>query len=182
MSSVTLARTKQFEVLDVLGVEQGGLGVRVEARLQQVVELATQGDGGRRCLEQVVQRPERQPERVVVDVQVDEVVALDLELVLAVAAHELDGAAQLRRQVGPGEQLAGCRTLQQLHQRRHGAREQLQRETEPQVVEVPARQPSCTRHSLARRHLARPLGRPSFRDLTPCQLREKRNSSLVHVS
>jgi len=92
--------TEYFQAVDVNGVEWSCVCLRVVSRLQQLIQLCPHRCHGLRGLEQVAQRPEGESKRVVVDVQVDEVVAFDLELVLIVRLHELDGTAQVVWQIG----------------------------------------------------------------------------------
>ena len=89
-----------------------------------------------RVLEHVVDGPEGETERVVVDVQVDEVVALDVRVGLSVQAHVVDGVLYVVARVVGGQQLVGRRLSQEPNERLHRRREALLRHAEPQVVEV----------------------------------------------
>ena len=89
-----------------------------------------------RVLEHVVDGPEGETERVVVDVQVDEIVALDVRVGLSVQAHVVDGVLDVVARIVGGQQLVGRRLSEQATESLHRRREALLRHAEPQVVEV----------------------------------------------
>ena len=97
--------TKNLESLQVVHGEGGGVGLLVKTLVHGLVDLL--GDGLVAVLvhEDVVEYPEGQAKGVVVDVQVDKVVALDLILRLAARQHVLDGRLDVVGGVAPGEQL-----------------------------------------------------------------------------
>ena len=89
-----------------------------------------------RVLEHVVDDPEGDAERVVVHVQVDEIVALDVRVGLSVQAHVADGVLDVVARLVGSQQLVGRRLSEQAAESLHHRREEPLRHAEPQVVEV----------------------------------------------
>ena len=89
-----------------------------------------------RVLEHVVDGPESETERVVIDVQVDEVVALDVGVGLSVETHVVDGVLDIIARVGLTEKFVGGRLGKEAAEGFHRRREALLGHAEPQVVEV----------------------------------------------
>ena len=127
--------TENFKVFDVASRERGAV-VRIDFGVNRLSQFGDQSLVRFRVLEHVVDGPEGETERVVVDVQVDEVVALDVRVGLSVQAHVGDGVLDIVARVVGGQQLVGRRLSQEPTERLHRRREALLRHAEPQVVEV----------------------------------------------
>ena len=89
-----------------------------------------------RVLEHVVDGPESETERVVIDVQVDEIVALDIRVGLSVEAHVFNGVLHVVARVMATEEFVGGRLSKEATEGFHRRREALLGHAEPQVVEV----------------------------------------------
>ena len=137
MNDRLFIHTKYLHVLDVLHVQPGGVRLRVVLASQHFTNLVVQSLGRLLVFEQMAEGPEGQSEGVVVDMQVDQIVALDVGLSLLVMLHEFYGTSKVAGQVRSSQQLAGVGTAHQLGQSGHGLREQLDGESQPQVIEVP---------------------------------------------
>ena len=130
-----LKLTKYFESLDLLGVQGGSVGFRVQSLLDERVDLFSEGLIRFLVLEQVVEHPEADTEGVVVDVQVYQVVSLDVCLRLSLVLQEGHRRAQVVGQVLTLHQLLGARHHEHLAERLHRLGKENLRHAEPEVVE-----------------------------------------------
>jgi len=132
---LTIGLTEDLERFYLFPGKTCRIGARVEFLVNGCRDLVLEGGVRFRMLQKVGEYPERYPERVVVDVQIDEVMTLDVGLGLTLFLHVVGRHLDVVGDVVSGEQFLGFGHDEQFLQGVDRLREEELRHAEPEVVE-----------------------------------------------
>ena len=128
--------TKNLKAFECGHVEGSRPSLLVEVVLYSLVDLASERFVAFGACQDVVENPKGQAKGVVVDMQVDQIVAFDLVLCLPPVQHVLHGRLDVVRAIRAGEELRRGRLLKEFPKGLAGGREKLLGEAQPHVIEV----------------------------------------------